>query len=49
MIDYKTRLQNTRNRRAMAKENDMGGVVFVGAILGLLVGAAVVYLNLGII
>ena len=49
MIDYKTRLQNTRNRRAMAKENSMGGVVFVGAVLGILLGAAVVYFNLGII
>jgi H+/Cl- antiporter ClcA len=48
MNNYNTRLR-TRNRRAMAKENNMGGVVFFGAVLGILVGAAVVYLNLGII
>ena len=36
-------------RRAIAKENDMGAVVFVSVILGTLVGIAVVYFNIGII
>jgi uncharacterized protein involved in exopolysaccharide biosynthesis len=36
-------------RRAVAKENDMGAVVFVGAILGTLIGIIVVYFNIGII
>lgn len=36
-------------RRAAVKENNMGSTVLVGAILGVLIGAAFVYFNLGII
>ncbi len=36
-------------RRAVAKENDMEYAVMFGAILGVIVGAAVVYFNIGLI
>jgi hypothetical protein len=43
------KMKSLAARRAAAKENDMGAVVFVSAVLGILLGAAVVYFNLGII
>jgi hypothetical protein len=42
-------MKSLATRRYIAKENNMGSTVFVGAFLGVLIGAAVVYFNLGII
>ena len=42
-------MKSLATRRYIAKENNMGSTVLVGAILGVLIGAVVVYFNLGII
>jgi hypothetical protein len=43
------KMKSLAARRAVAKENDMEYAVMFGAILGVIVGAAVVYFNIGLI